>query len=386
MVLVFLRTKPLMAPLNIEPTSDDAPPPYTPIDTTHSLLDSTVTAAATATAASVSASASPLAPAPVEGYLDSPLYGSSSFSNFPLPAVLPYVDVHGPSNRANGVKPQEIHLMIIYPRSQPRDYRRVPRCLRSGSSRISNSDWKAFLEQVFPSQLAPAAAQDQLPRHIRAQIIRDRKDCPQETDSDRRARIEAVVRDWNIFFFQPRNKKIDLQYIAVGSPPPENGLCPQCYPSSSKLMGSRRNVNSSPTGETSSTCAFSCDEKRPLEQRSSYDCRRRSEESLSSGTTSQIGTSLGDRIRDFAAQITEQAQQCSQRISAQAIVHGKWAEEQARAYGQLMERRTRSRQEWKQRRANFFEDMWDRYRGPFPASRSVPSIQQQHGDNIHEDR
>ncbi|KZZ97263.1 hypothetical protein AAP_00906 [Ascosphaera apis ARSEF 7405] len=336
-----------MASLNVEPPSDDAPPPYTPIGTAPPLLDPTL-----------------------DDIASSYLFRPSSVPDYSAASLQSFADYSGSGLRPPR-EPLEVHTLMVYTQSQSRDYRRVPRCLRSGPNRISQSDWKTFIEHLFPPQFAPAAIQDQLPRHVRAQITRDRKDCPQEMDADRRARIEAVIRDWNIFFFQPRNKQIGFQYIPVAIPPPNNGLCPRCYPSSTKLMISRR----SPVSHSSHIGGLSVtehDDRRSAGQRRSSELPWSTESAPSSPSIpGQPSPSLGYRFRDFAAQVAEQAQQCSQRVNGQAIVHGKWAEEQARAYGQLMERRTRARQEWKQRRANFFEDMWDKYRDSFQ-TRPVP--------------
>jgi hypothetical protein len=69
---------------------------------------------------------------------------------------------------------------------------------------VAQQDWDTFLKYLFPPQLGLAAASQHLPRQLRAEIQRDRKDRPQETDEQRRARIAAVVDEWNQCFFELR--------------------------------------------------------------------------------------------------------------------------------------------------------------------------------------
>ncbi|KAI5307544.1 hypothetical protein KEM55_008031 [Ascosphaera atra] len=63
-----------------------------------------------------------------------------------------------------------VHTLTIFAKSQSKDFRRVPKCWRTGF-KISSGDWKAFIEHVFPVHLAPAAAQDQLPRHFKSHCV-----------------------------------------------------------------------------------------------------------------------------------------------------------------------------------------------------------------------
>ncbi|KAI5294129.1 hypothetical protein KEM52_004645 [Ascosphaera acerosa] len=381
---------------------DDAPPPYTPYGVVSP-------GQAVGPAAGHNALFHPTVDEEGSSSLSSiPSYDDVGLDRPPLPSHLAQA-AHGPStgDDDNDLHVRAVHLLIVYPQSQARDYRRVPRCLRPSASatatatappssprphlptdhHIPSSEWRQFLDALFPAHLAPAAAQDTLPRHLRAQIARDRKDCPQEDDADRLARLHAVVAHWNAAYFLPRARRIELEYVPRNSPalPPELALCPNCYPAASRRPLSRVRSTAA-VGPAGAAVSSPADEKRALPSRSNSTTSLPSSMSpsalslrdASASTSNANPFNLGTRIREFALQITEQAQHCSQRISAQAIVHGKWAEEQARAYGQLIERRTRgarprgtagaSVQEWRLRKSSFFEDMWDKYKCP-PALR-----------------
>ncbi|KAJ5691380.1 hypothetical protein N7488_012115 [Penicillium malachiteum] len=126
------------------------------------------------------------------------------------------------------------HHMTIYPRSQSKDFPRRPRCWASRRDEITQQDWDTFLRYLFPPHLGLAAASQQLHPHVRAEIQRDRKDRPQESDEQRRARIMAVVEEWNQCFFEPRAAGIVSVYIGEADEAPESALCPRCYPAATK--------------------------------------------------------------------------------------------------------------------------------------------------------
>ncbi|KAJ6006396.1 hypothetical protein N7451_004340 [Penicillium sp. IBT 35674x] len=126
------------------------------------------------------------------------------------------------------------HHMTIYPRSQAKDFPRRPRCWASRTNEISQQDWDTFLRYLFPPELGLAASSQHLPRQLRAEIQRDRKDRPQETDEQRQARIVAVVDEWNQCFFEPRATNITFVYIGEPDAAPSSALCPHCYPAATK--------------------------------------------------------------------------------------------------------------------------------------------------------
>ncbi|KAJ5494572.1 hypothetical protein N7463_010659 [Penicillium fimorum] len=122
------------------------------------------------------------------------------------------------------------HHMTIYPRSQAKDFPRRPRCWASRLDEITQQDWDTFLKYLFPPQLGLAASSQHLPRQLRAEIRRDRKDRPQETDEQRKARIAAVVSEWNECFFGYRATQIVFIYVGEPDSAPSSALCPRCYP------------------------------------------------------------------------------------------------------------------------------------------------------------
>ncbi|KAJ5587817.1 uncharacterized protein N7459_003582 [Penicillium hispanicum] len=126
------------------------------------------------------------------------------------------------------------HHMTIYPRSQAKDFPRRPRCWASRVEEIAQQDWDTFLRYLFPPHLGLAAASQHLPRQLRAEIQRDRKDRPQESDEERRARIAAVIDEWNQCFFELRAARIAFVYIGEPDAAPASALCPRCYPAATK--------------------------------------------------------------------------------------------------------------------------------------------------------
>ncbi|KAJ5281832.1 hypothetical protein N7478_007204 [Penicillium angulare] len=126
------------------------------------------------------------------------------------------------------------HHVTIYPRSQSKDFPRRPRCWASRLDELPQQDWDTFLRYLFPPHLGLAAASHDLPRQLRAEIQRDRKDRPQESDEQRRARIMAVVDEWNECFFEPRALRIVFIYIGEPDAAPTSALCPRCYPAATK--------------------------------------------------------------------------------------------------------------------------------------------------------
>lgn len=130
------------------------------------------------------------------------------------------------------------HHMTIYSRSQAKDFPRRPRCWAPRTEDISQQDWDTFLRYLFPAQLGLAASSQHLPRQLRAEIQRDRKDRSQETDEQRRARIAAVIDEWNECFFEPRAACIAFVYVGEVDAAPTSALCPRCYPAATRATQS----------------------------------------------------------------------------------------------------------------------------------------------------
>ncbi|PYI03334.1 hypothetical protein BO78DRAFT_472080 [Aspergillus sclerotiicarbonarius CBS 121057] len=132
------------------------------------------------------------------------------------------------------------HCVAIYPRSQAKDFPRRPRCWNSRTQDITQQDWDVFLRHLFPPHLGLASTSAQLPRQLRAEIQRDRKDRPQETDEERKRRVAAVIMEWNQYFFEPRSARVMYVYVLDPQNAPRSSLCPRCYPAATKATRETR--------------------------------------------------------------------------------------------------------------------------------------------------
>lgn len=132
------------------------------------------------------------------------------------------------------------HHVTIYPRSQSKDFPRRPRCWNARTDGITQRDWDMFLRYLFPPRLGLASTSGHLPRQLRAEIQRDRKDRPQETDEQRRRRVEFVIAEWNQYFFEPRAARIVFVYVTDPENAPSSPLCPKCYPAATRATQENR--------------------------------------------------------------------------------------------------------------------------------------------------
>lgn len=144
-----------------------------------------------------------------------------------------------------------LHHLTIYPRSQAKDFPRRPRCWNSRTDEITQQDWDMFLRYLFPPNLGLASASGHLSRQLRAQIQRDRKDRPQETDEQRRQRTMAVIEEWNQCFFAPRAVQLVFKYITDPGNGPSSSLCPKCYPAATKANQGSQSSQSSQSPQPS---------------------------------------------------------------------------------------------------------------------------------------
>lgn len=158
-------------------------------------------------------------------------------SNFTSAAAY-FVD-RPPPNSDSG-RPAQEHQITIYPRSQSKDFPRRPRCWGARPEDITQQDWDVFLRYLFPPHLGLASSSGQLPRQVRAEIQRDRKDRPQETDEQRKMRIAAVITEWNQYFFEPRATRIVFAYVNNPQNAPPSPLCPRCYPAATRVSQESR--------------------------------------------------------------------------------------------------------------------------------------------------
>ncbi|OJD26281.1 hypothetical protein ACJ73_02337 [Blastomyces percursus] len=144
----------------------------------------------------------PTACAPIDPLTPASSSESVIDANAAAEEPLPYFRERPPSVPQHA-EPRELlqHTLTIYPRSQPKGYHRFPK--------------------------SPAASQAQLPRKLRAEIQRDRKDCAQEGDDERQARIEAACAEWNGSFFLPRSTEVLFTYVSSSTPSAVNTSLPK---------------------------------------------------------------------------------------------------------------------------------------------------------------
>lgn len=212
---------------------EEAPPPYSAVDpllaptnnrngSSSAPLRGNVSASQDAGSSSANQSSTPSRPAIV------PTHFTSAVTYFE----------ERPATALDETRELLYHHMTIYPRSSAKDFPRRPRCWTSTVDDVAQQDWDTFLRYLFPPQLGLAAASRHLPRQLRAEIQRDRKDRPQETDEQRQARITAVVDEWNQCFFEPRAARIDFVYVGESDAAPSSALCPRCYPAATRATQS----------------------------------------------------------------------------------------------------------------------------------------------------
>jgi hypothetical protein len=284
------------------------------------------------------------------------------------------------------------HHMTVYPRSQAKDFPRRPRCWAPRFDETTQQDWDTFLRYLFPPQLGLAASSQHLPRQLRAEIRRDRKDRPQETDEQRKARIAAVVAEWNECFFGFRGAHIVFIYVGDPDSAPSSALCPRCYPAATgSIEGSvSRHSNApspvsdqqtpspppwpmlpspfnnphahlppspyaTPYGVPSYPSPVSPNQPpqyypqpQSAWQYNNWGYSQQQQPYPNSGTSKGGSTGwisqLASTAQKYGERFSEQAQQYGDQISAhaqhygrqveeQALAHGRWIEEQARLHG-----------------------------------------------------
>ncbi|KAJ5243860.1 hypothetical protein N7489_003956 [Penicillium chrysogenum] len=282
------------------------------------------------------------------------------------------------------------HHMTIYPRSQAKDFPRRPRCWASRFNEITQQDWDTFLKYLFPPQLGLAASSQHLPRQLRAEIRRDRKDRPQETDEQRKARIAAVVAEWNECFFGLRATHVVFVYVGEPDSAPSSALCPRCYPAATGSVEGQpiRNSNApspvpgqhvpSPTPWSMPPPRFAnphvhvppspygvygvppypppISPNQPPQyyphppqsawQWNNWNYPQQQPQYPNNGTKSgtrgwisqiasqaqKYGERFSEQALQYGDQISAQAQHYGRQVEEQAIAHGRWIEEQARLH------------------------------------------------------
>ncbi|KAI1832126.1 hypothetical protein DTO027I6_9524 [Penicillium roqueforti] len=272
------------------------------------------------------------------------------------------------------------HHMTIYPRSQAKDFPRRPRCWASRLDEVTQQDWDTFLKYLFPPQLGLAASSQHLPRQLRAEIRRDRKDRPQETDEQRKARIAAVVAEWNECFFELRATQIVFVYVGEPDSAPSSALCPRCYPAATGSIDGQpiRNSNApspvpgqhvpSPTPWSMPPSMFHNPQvyvppspygvygvppypppispNQPPQyythppqgpwQWNNWNYTQQQPQYPNNGTPKAGSggwiSQIASQAQKYGERFSEQALQYGRQVEEQAIAHGRWIEEQARLH------------------------------------------------------
>ena len=280
------------------------------------------------------------------------------------------------------------HHMTIYPRSQAKDFPRRPRCWSPRIEHIAQQDWDMFLRHLFPPHLGLASSSAELPRQIRAEIRRDRKDRPQETDEERERRIATVMREWNQYFFELRAVRIVFFYVMDPRAAPISPLCPRCYPAATRATQDNRTTQTPETGRghplppnahpavtgysqagmypgqppmpygypnpvvpapfpTQQSSGFfhpanphAYQNPYPQYQPWGWGGNQYPQQYESSSTKGgPLGwlSSLASSAQKYGDRITEQAAHYGRQVEEQALAHGRWIEEQAGLGGRKVE-------------------------------------------------
>ncbi|RHZ49775.1 uncharacterized protein CDV56_102502 [Aspergillus thermomutatus] len=239
--------------------SDEAPPPYSAVDPllapTVNNRDNNASAETARTFLRLRGGEASLSDIASRDGSAASVDGSSAAS-FALPANFASATayfIERPPTHFDEERPALSHLLTIYPRSQSKDFPRRPRCWSPRTAEITQQDWDMFLKYLFPPHLGLAASSAHLPRQLRAEIQRDRKDRPQETDEQRQLRIAAVIEEWNECFFGPRATRIEFIYVTESENAPVSPLCPRCYPAATKASRANRSTQAQEAGENSAS-------------------------------------------------------------------------------------------------------------------------------------
>ncbi|KAM5445189.1 hypothetical protein MaudCBS49596_007778 [Microsporum audouinii] len=306
---------------------DDAPPPYTPTDP--------LTPASTVTDSSRQVSSADHIPSYTHA-VEAPNFVS---------AAAYFSERRPPANPQPDSEPLE-HALIFYKRSQAKDYSRYPRCWRSKAEDITQHDWDTFLNYLLPLHLGPASSHPHMPQKLRAEIERDRKDRPQETDEERQWRITAVVTEWNFNFFLPRGVMIVYCFVREDGTQPETPLCPSCYPnttSSRSRNDTTRSLFEAPTSSREIHELPQPSNPVPIAQQSRQatdpapeigEAKPDNQYQYSSGPAGAPGVWIfnpGAAVNNIASMVSDQIQRYSQYVADQAVENSRRVSEQVQA-------------------------------------------------------
>ncbi|KAL4877155.1 hypothetical protein BJY04DRAFT_131382 [Aspergillus karnatakaensis] len=276
------------------------------------------------------------------------------------------------------------HQMTIYPRSQAKDFPRRPRCWSPRLEHVAQQDWDMFLRHLFPPHLGLASSSAELSRQVRAEIRRDRKDRPQETDEERERRIAAVMKEWNQYFFELRAVRVVFYYVTDPRSAPVSPLCPRCYPAATRSQENRGAQSQTPeagrghalqppnpagyaqapiySGQFPAPYGYTTSGQfpyppqqgsgfyhpsnphayqYPYQQYQQYNWgnqypQQYDNSSLKGGPLGWF-SNLAAQAQKYGERITEQAERYGDQISAHASHYGRQVEEQAMAHGRWIE-------------------------------------------------
>ncbi|KAL1955988.1 hypothetical protein VTO42DRAFT_7888 [Malbranchea cinnamomea] len=301
---------------------DEAPPPYTPEDPL------------TPSSSTVPATEDPQAQSAADTL---PLYDSSiAPANFVSAAG--YFQEHPPSFSHQPSDDILEHALTIYSRSKAKDYYRFPRCWRSRSQEISKHDWRTFLNHLLPTHLGPASNLPNLPPKLRAELERDQKDRPQESEQERRSRIAAVVSEWNDFFFVPRGTAVIYCYAPEDGTTPVSPLCPNCYPSSVRSLQSGYGGLGASSAATGAPVQPSNDQTTsPRETTGTAEPTERQSETAHLGTAEGRGRPRSIPPLGFLAGAVNTIHNWANRKAQLAQMYGEQAEAWGRSFGEYAE-------------------------------------------------
>jgi hypothetical protein len=250
------------------------------------------------------------------------------------------------------------HALTIYNRSEPKDFSRFPRCWRIRADGISNHDWTTFLNYLFPAHLGLASRRTSLPAKLRAEIERDQKDRPQESDEERKSRIAAVVSEWNDCFFVPRGTAVIYRFGGEDGTASVSPLCPNCYPSTVRSIPVRQGSATSTAIQVDADQIRSTPADANLETTADTDPSAPAPDPQPQAAPKGPSFNLADAvnsIQNWANTIATYAQQYGERVGEQAEAHGRAIESRAEFFGRLAERQAQAKAEWIERQAKRFE-------------------------------
>lgn len=149
----------------------------------------------------------------------SPVSPTSNFSS-----AAPYFEEHAAQPMTPVLSFAEHHL-IVTPSMTAADVAQLPACWGSLAELVTDSDWATFANYLFPPHLDTTHRGS---AKVRTEAERHRKTDTQESDDERKERMNATVAEWNEGFFGPRGVKVSLSFSRQDDREPAVATCPNC--------------------------------------------------------------------------------------------------------------------------------------------------------------